>query len=148
MILHENYNASVNWNNDIALLRVKSKQNRGIRFGPFVQPLCLPPMNVEYITDTPCAIYGWGATRKNPFVPGELFVKSENTTFHKIFLHIKFLFAEGGALKLRKATVPLISDDDCKSEQFYGQDRITEGMFCAGYIKGGIDTCSGDSGGG
>jgi hypothetical protein len=70
VILHESYNASVSWNNDIALLRVKPNQNRGMRFGPYVQPLCLPPMNVPYTTDTPCAVYGWGATKKNPFVAG------------------------------------------------------------------------------
>ena len=74
MIVHESYNASVSWNNDIALLRVKPKQNRGIRFSPYVQPLCLPPVNAPYITDTPCAVYGWGATRQNPFLPGVLFM--------------------------------------------------------------------------
>jgi len=76
-------------------------------------------MNVPYTNDTNCAIYGWGVTKK----------KNE--------VHI-----------LRAATVPLISDDMCKSEEFYGPKRITEGMVCAGYIKGGSDTCSGDSGGG
>lgn len=65
---------SVNWNNDIALLRVKPKQHRGIRFGAFVQPLCLPPMNALYTPEKSCTVYGWGTNRQNPSVPGELFI--------------------------------------------------------------------------
>ena len=49
--------------------------------------------------------------------------------------------------KLRVATVPLIADEICRSE-FYNSDRVTAGMFCAGYREGKIDTCGGDSGGG
>ena len=59
-IVHENYNASIHWNNDIALLRLKPKSNRGIRFGPHVQPLCLPPTKVPYTPDTDCTVCGWG----------------------------------------------------------------------------------------
>lgn len=61
LIVHENYlNATIAWDYDIALLRVKAKNNRGIRFSPHVQPLWLPPMNAPYIPGTLCDIYGWG----------------------------------------------------------------------------------------
>ena len=44
---------------------------------------------------------------------------------------------------LKSARVPLLADRTCNS--LYKD--ITTNMFCAGYLEGGIDTCSGDSGG-
>ena len=48
---------------------------------------------------------------------------------------------------LQAAAVPIISDNACR-KLYANVVNITEGMFCAGYIKGGPDTCLGDSGGG
>ena len=45
---------------------------------------------------------------------------------------------------LRKATVPVTSDDYCAKA--YPQ-YLPEAMVCAGYPQGGVDTCQGDSGG-
>jgi len=47
---------------------------------------------------------------------------------------------------LRSGVVPIISDNICKKKEVYG-DSITDGMFCAGSLNGGIDACDGDSGG-
>jgi secreted trypsin-like serine protease len=45
---------------------------------------------------------------------------------------------------LRQVSVPIVSNATCN--QSYGGD-ITANMICAGYVHGGQDSCSGDSGG-
>ncbi|MFI2614197.1 S1 family peptidase [Streptomyces sp. NPDC018584] len=55
---------------------------------------------------------------------------------------------EGGAQQryLLKATVPFVSDADCKAA--YGAELTPGEEICAGNLaQGGIDTCQGDSGG-
>ncbi|MFI6050229.1 S1 family peptidase [Streptomyces violascens] len=55
---------------------------------------------------------------------------------------------EGGGQQryLNKATVPFVSDADCKKA--YGDDLVPGDEICAGYVdQGGVDTCQGDSGG-
>jgi secreted trypsin-like serine protease len=45
---------------------------------------------------------------------------------------------------LREAPVPLVGDQKCQDAFEY---EITKSQMCAGYRRGGIDTCAGDSGG-
>ena len=45
---------------------------------------------------------------------------------------------------LREAAVPLVSRTECQKAFDYS---ITKNQMCAGYARGGIDTCAGDSGG-
>ena len=47
--------------------------------------------------------------------------------------------------KLLKATVPYVPDSTCK--RHYGDRLLPKDDICAGYPHGGVDTCSGDSGG-
>ncbi|TWW79547.1 Serine protease hepsin [Takifugu flavidus] len=46
---------------------------------------------------------------------------------------------------LQETHVPIISDAVCNAPDYY-DNQITTTMFCAGYEKGGIDACQGDSG--
>jgi secreted trypsin-like serine protease len=54
----------------------------------------------------------------------------------------------GGVDTLRAASVPIVSDADCGAPGIYGSDFDPATMVCAGFLgAGGVDTCSGDSGG-
>lgn len=53
----------------------------------------------------------------------------------------------GFAKTLRSALVPIIDTKVCKSAYVYGKAAISDGMFCAGNLDGGVDACQGDSGG-
>ncbi|KAG1673804.1 Cytochrome c oxidase assembly protein COX18, mitochondrial [Nymphon striatum] len=48
---------------------------------------------------------------------------------------------------LQRAVLPILPTSVCKRPDIYGSARITDTMFCAGYLEGGIDSCKGDSGG-
>lgn len=48
---------------------------------------------------------------------------------------------------LRYGWVPLLDQSVCRAEHVYGESAISDGMFCAGYLDEGVDTCDGDSGG-
>ena len=48
--------------------------------------------------------------------------------------------------RLQDASVPLVSLADCNSPASYNQ-TVTSRQLCAGFREGGIDTCTGDSGG-
>ena len=89
---------------------------------PQVRPACLiRPEDVAPAPHSPCVVSGWGRT-----LPG---------------------FTETPS-RLRGAEVPIVSDDFCGSPEVYGSLFVPEKMVCAGFVKGGVDTCQGDSGGG
>ncbi|XP_058827802.1 uncharacterized protein LOC131687724 [Topomyia yanbarensis] len=90
-----------------------------IRFSEFIQPVCLPAKNQPYQEGMNCTISGWGSTQSG---------------------------SSAHSLELRAAKVPLLSDAVCNQPEVYG-NNVTEGMFCAGALDGGVDACEGDSGG-
>jgi trypsin len=53
----------------------------------------------------------------------------------------------GYSRHLRATWIPLLPHETCKASFVYGTKAIGEGMFCAGMLEGGVDSCQGDSGG-
>ncbi|XP_026108690.1 hyaluronan-binding protein 2-like isoform X2 [Carassius auratus] len=74
--------------------------------------------NEPFADGTECSISGWGATETSEY----------------------------GSMHLLDAQVLLISQEVCSSSKVY-PSLLDDGMFCAGYLKGGVDSCQGDSGG-
>ncbi|KAI5092892.1 serine protease 56, partial [Silurus meridionalis] len=75
------------------------------------------PSDTEPPSGEPCLVAGWGS-----------------------------LYEDGPAADVvMEAIVPLLSQSICKSA--LGKQLLTNTMFCAGYLSGGIDSCQGDSGG-
>ncbi|XP_053343119.1 serine protease 56 [Clarias gariepinus] len=75
------------------------------------------PSDPEPPPGAPCLVAGWGS-----------------------------LYEDGPAADMvMEAIVPLLSQSTCKSA--LGKQLLTNTMFCAGYLSGGIDSCQGDSGG-
>lgn len=110
---HARFDTST-FDNDIALLQL----DRPVRFGPHVQPGCLPEAGISDYSGTAAVVAGWGRQGEGkPTSP-----------------------------VLRSVTVPVWSDEQC-AESDYGRKRLTANMMCAGYHDGGRDACQGDSGG-
>ena len=91
-----------------------------VRLTGRVVAACLPSPTTSYSPGRQCTISGWGSTGQ----------------------------ASGGySRRLQAASVPILETRRCMESQVYGEDKLTSGMFCAGYLAGGIDSCQGDSGG-
>lgn len=103
--------------NDIALIKMKHP----IPYRDDVQPICLPAINEDF-TGLVGYATGWGLT-----------------DFDKRQLPDT----------LQIVSLPIISNKKCQSMyKKAGHDKeITEMDLCAGYAKGGMDACEGDSGG-
>ncbi|XP_061170601.1 neurotrypsin-like [Saccostrea echinata] len=117
---HEKYNMQT-FDNDIALIKIAAKDGDGIKFNQYVQPACLPTETTAYNAGRKCFVSGWGNTTEpigNNGLPEDL----------------KF------------AEVPIINQTICR-ELYKDFRHVTESMFCAGYLEGGVDSCQGDSGG-
>uniref|UniRef100_A0A8C3KHB0 Enteropeptidase n=1 Tax=Calidris pygmaea TaxID=425635 RepID=A0A8C3KHB0_9CHAR len=100
-------------NNDIALMHLQYK----VQYTDYIQPICLPEKNQQFLPGINCSIAGWGT------------IMNEGPTSDI----------------LQEAKVPLISNEKC--QQWMPEYIITENMICAGYDTGGVDSCQGDSGG-
>lgn len=103
--------------NDLALIKLK----RPVPFREDIQPICLPAYNEDF-TSLDGYATGWGLT-----------------DFDKRQLPDT----------LQIVRLPIISNKRCQSMyKKAGHDKqITEMDLCAGYAKGGMDACEGDSGG-
>ena len=84
-----------------------------------MKPLCLPKQNgVCFEAETKCVVVGWG------------YLKERGPT----------------SQKLMQVAVEILDHETCNSNDWYN-GAVSEGMICAGFVEGGRDSCSGDSGG-
>lgn len=118
IVMHQKYNDS-NYNSDIALLKIKSKNGRCAVKSASVRTVCLPPPHTQLPTGYPCSIAGFGKER-----------------------YTSWQFSQ----YLKQAEVNLLSQTECNSDLQYG-NRVTENMFCAASPDWSSDACKGDSGG-
>ncbi|XP_063161542.1 enteropeptidase [Candoia aspera] len=112
IIINPHYNKRTK-DSDIALMHLQFRVN----YTDYIQPICFPEKNKQFLPGIKCSIAGWGRTTHQGSV----------------------------ASVLQEAEVPLITLQKCK--QLMPEYNITENMICAGYDEGGIDSCQGDSGG-
>ncbi|XP_039986493.1 mannan-binding lectin serine protease 1 [Xiphias gladius] len=142
IFLHPDFQPN-NYNNDIALLRLRDR----VEFNEVIRPVCLPPPQNKDDPPTPVhnslgVVAGWGISNPNassssgdppslasdPTVAADLGVTSDLLQYVKL---------------------PVVSQDECQASYTSRSVsyNITDNMFCAGFFEGGRDTCLGDSGG-
>ncbi|XP_070504854.1 trypsin-1-like [Chironomus tepperi] len=93
------------------------KLSKKVRLSKFIRPACLMT-STERIQDSKIIATGWGLT--NPY------------------------YGDTSEI-LQKVELSLISNDECSAH--YEGHNIFNTQLCAGDLKGGKDTCRGDSGG-
>ncbi|PVD37433.1 hypothetical protein C0Q70_00023 [Pomacea canaliculata] len=86
---------------------------------PTVRPVCFPASTHTLPAGTLCYLAGFGDT-----------------------------LGTGTDEVLNYMRVPVIEDEVCARQDFHGVDFSPAGTFCAGYVNGGPDACTGDSGSG
>ncbi|XP_053973135.1 transmembrane protease serine 9-like [Hylaeus volcanicus] len=94
------------------------EMDRPVDVNGIVRTACLPEDKAIDYTGATATVVGWGRTGEDEPVSDEL----------------------------RKVNLPILSQEEC-DESGYQKNRITENMFCAGYLDGKLDACFGDSGG-
>uniref|UniRef100_H3AMJ8 Urokinase-type plasminogen activator n=1 Tax=Latimeria chalumnae TaxID=7897 RepID=H3AMJ8_LATCH len=120
IVLHPEYDDSNDsYNNDIALLKLKSTAGKCALETNYVRPVCLPPEGLSLKDGWQCEIAGYGKEKYSHWYYSQ---------------------------KLKEATIELISQETCKTEDYYGS-KITDNMLCAGHPQWKVDSCKGDSGG-
>ncbi|CAG9827545.1 unnamed protein product [Diabrotica balteata] len=111
-----------NYNPDVSLFDYDIailKLSEKITFSDKIQPINLPVEDTDVPEDTPVSTAGWGVTEEG------------GSTTSDILLEIN---------------IKIVDRQTCK-ELLQEVGEVTERMICAGYLKGGIDTCQSDSGG-
>ncbi|XP_028286129.1 plasminogen activator, urokinase b [Parambassis ranga] len=118
--IHEGFdNSEGNFNNDIALLKLKATTGKCAKETEWVRTVCLPPPQQSLQPGTTCEIAGYRKEKQG------LWYRSQY---------------------LREAQVNLLADNVCRHKDYY-ENMITDNMFCAGRPDWSQDACEGDSGG-
>ncbi|XP_061810003.1 urokinase-type plasminogen activator-like [Nerophis lumbriciformis] len=118
VILHQAFNATT-YNNDIALLKIKSSDGGCAVQTESARTVCLPPPHTQLPVGFQCITAGFGKQ------------KSRGWQYSQY---------------LKEARVNLLSQSDCKKDPIY-DNLITDNMLCAAGPNWSTDACEGDSGG-
>ncbi|XP_030611250.1 plasminogen activator, urokinase b [Archocentrus centrarchus] len=120
IFIHEGFDDSEgNFNNDIALVKLKPKLGKCATESDSVKTVCLPPPQQSLQPGFTCEIAGYGKES------------------HALWYRSQYL---------REAQVSLLADDVCRQKDYY-ENMITDNMFCAARPDWSQDACEGDSGG-
>lgn len=120
LFIHEHFdNTDGNYDNDIALLKIRSPGGRCAKETRSVKTVCIPEPHHSLHHGTSCQVTGYGREQEG------------------LWYYSRYL---------REASVKLLSQGLCSSKSYYG-DAITENMLCAASPDWSADACKGDSGG-
>ncbi|XP_072684516.1 mannan-binding lectin serine protease 2 isoform X1 [Canis lupus baileyi] len=119
IFIHEGYTPDAGFDNDIALIKLKSR----VVINSNVLPICLPRKEAESFmrSEDIGTASGWGLTQRG-------------------FLARHLMFVDIPIVDHQKCTAAY-------EKLSYPGGRVTENMLCAGLEGGGKDSCRGDSGG-
>ncbi|XP_072856002.2 ovochymase-1 [Pogona vitticeps] len=116
IVVHPEFNRFGCMDSDIALLYLKDR----VKYGPDVQPICLPHKEYLFEAGTLCIVSGWGKV------------------------------SEADALSnvLQEVELPILDSGTCREllKELNVATRCNN-VLCAGFPDGGKDACKGDSGG-
>ncbi|KAJ8250766.1 hypothetical protein COCON_G00226880 [Conger conger] len=120
LIVHEEFdNKDQSFNNDIALLEIRSSSGKCAVRSESVRTACLPPEHRMLPPGAVCDVAGYGKE-------GE---------------HLWYI-----SQYLRQAQVELVAQSVCTDKDYYG-GLVTDNMFCAASPDWSKDACKSDSGG-
>merc|ERR1712004_860486 len=101
---------------------VHIKLKTPLKFTDGVQPICVPSVNEKFAKSKNMLSSGWGADSEASAKQG---ITQE---------------------KLHQLIVPFVPYEECKNIKAM-KSKALPSVLCAGYVEGGKDVCSGDSGG-
>nr|XP_020477488.1 mannan-binding lectin serine protease 1 isoform X2 [Monopterus albus] len=144
IFLHPDFQPN-NYNNDIALLKLKDR----VELNKVIRPVCLPPAQNTDDPPTPLPnslgiIAGWGISNPNSSMSSS---HGDPPTLTSDPAATADLGVTSDLLQYVK--LPVVPQDECQASYTSRSVNynITNNMFCAGFFEGGRDTCLGDSGG-
>ena len=120
---------------DFAIIHLE----KPVDIGPRAVPVCLPTSRLggDFLVGKQMTVSGWG------ILNGTI---NENDTFNAN-MTLTQLISWLSPTNLQVVKVPGISNEECE-QKYKGEGLISSAELCAGDLNvGGIDSCSGDSGG-
>ncbi|XP_063867057.1 ovochymase-2-like isoform X2 [Scylla paramamosain] len=69
-VVHPNFGKDGQYNNDVAVVKIRTPNGRGLNITRFVTPACLPSADTRYEPGTLCQVSGWGLTDRSYTVMG------------------------------------------------------------------------------